>query len=285
MATWSYSKCYGQFILSIRLYHDIITNNGIYISEKIQEYLEKYSNTHDAFSWGEKTLRTPRFKGVRCIYIPNYCDRCDGIIGKASPGSLRQIARSRFSSSVLPFRRRVWSSRSGWRSHRFQSHGAIETVEWLMTAVLEGKSRDVPSSRSTRGERKEGERDESSFPVDPTIPRRLVPDFRTKRNERRTRGAAGTRGGCPRWKKKSRALLPAHERTKETIVEYEVEYKLSSGDRARNQSTSCPRVYPSTPLPFRSFPAYRLLYSKLYQTSRDVRMRSLCSGTKKLRRI
>jgi len=52
-----------------------------------------------------------------------------------------------------------------------------------------------------RGE-KEGERDEASLPVEPTIPRRLVPDFRTRRNERRTRGAAGTGGGCPRWKKK-----------------------------------------------------------------------------------
>lgn len=149
-----------------------------------------------------------------------------------------------------------------------------------MTAVSEGKSRDVPSPRSTgaRGKRERGVR--TSLPIDPTIPRRPVSDFRTRRNGPAARRGRG--GGCPRWKKKSRALLPAHERTKETIVEYEVEYKLSSGDRARNQSTSCPA---STPLPFRSFPAYRLLYSKLYQTSRDVRMRSLCSGTKKLRRI
>lgn len=75
-----------------------------------------------------------------------------------------------------------------------------------MTAVSEGKSRDVPSRRSPRGEKgergkkkEESERDETSLPVDPTIPRRPVPDFRTRRNERRTCGAVGTRDGCPRW--------------------------------------------------------------------------------------
>lgn len=44
--------------------------------------------------------------------------------------------------------------------------------------------------------------------------------------------------------KRSLALLPAHEWTEETIVEYEVEYKLSWGDRAGNQSTSCPSFLP-----------------------------------------
>jgi len=119
-----------------------------------------------------------------------------------------------------------------------------------------------------RRKREECERGETSLPVDPTIPRRPVPDFRTRRNERRTRSAAGTRDGCPRWKKKSRALLPAHERTKETIVEYEVEYKLSSGDRARNQSTSCPA---STPL---AFSLFSRLSSSLFQTLPDVTRRS-----------
>lgn len=130
-----------------------------------------------------------------------------------------------------------------------------------MTAVSEGKSRDVPSRRFTGEERG---RSKTSLPVDPAIPRRFVPDFRTRQSERRIRSAARTRATARSQmeKKKSRALLPAHERMKETIVEYEVEYKLSSGDRARNQSTSCP----ASTLPFRSFPAYRLLYSKLYQT-------------------
>lgn len=64
--------------------------------------------------------------------------------------------------------------------------------------------------------------------------------------------------------KKSRALLPAHERTKETTVEYEVEYKLSSGDRARNQSTSCPAS---------AFSLFSCLSSSLSQTSPDVTRR------------
>lgn len=148
-----------------------------------------------------------------------------------------------------------------------------------MTTVSEGKSRDVPSRRSTGG----GKRERRVKRLSPLIPRFHVAPYPTFIRDETSDGPAARRmrGGVPQ-KKKSRALLPAHERTKETIVEYEVEYKLSSGDRARNQSTSCPA---SAPLPFRSFPAYRLLYSKLYQTSRDVRMRSLCSGTKKLRRI
>lgn len=82
-----------------------------------------------------------------------------------------------------------------------------------MTAVSEGKSRDVPSPRSTEEGRKEGRREreregrgEMSLPVDPTIPRRLVPDFRTRRNERRTRGAAGTRDGMPQMEKKEPGL-------------------------------------------------------------------------------
>lgn len=86
--------------------------------------------------------------------------------------------------------------------------------------------------------------------------------YETERATDPQRGGDEGDGAAPDGKKKSRALLPAHERMKETIVEYEVEYKLSSGDRARNQSTSCP----ASALPFRSFPAYRLLYSKLYQT-------------------
>lgn len=111
----------------------------------------------------------------------------------------------------------------------------------------------------SRGGRGRGGENVSS-PVDPAIPRRFVPDFRTRRI--RSAGGNESDGAAPDGKKRARALLPAHERTKETIVEYEVEYKLSSGDRARNQSTSCPE----SALPFRSFPAYRLLYSKLYQT-------------------
>ncbi|KAG7191037.1 hypothetical protein KM043_007083 [Ampulex compressa] len=51
-----------------------------------------------------------------------------------------------------------------------------------------------------------------------------------------SRGEAGKNDGCgvsrerPRRggkKRRSDGLLPAHERTKETIVEFEVEYKLS----------------------------------------------------------
>lgn len=74
--------------------------------------------------------------------------------------------------------------------------------------------------------------------------------------------------GAPDGKKKSRALLPAHERTKETIVEYEVEYKLSSRDRARNQSTSCLASTPS------AFSLFSCLSSSLFQTLPDVTRRS-----------
>lgn len=129
-----------------------------------------------------------------------------------------------------------------------------------MTAVSEGKSRDVPSRRfagrregrrvKRGGERERGEKRLS--PLIPTIPRRPVPDFRARRNERRTRGEGGDGDGgwdAPDGKKRAGALLPAHERTKETIVEYEVEYKLSSGDRARNQSTSCPALLLPPPPP------------------------------------
>lgn len=147
-----------------------------------------------------------------------------------------------------------------------------------MTAVSEGKSRDVPSRRFTGEERG---RSKTSLPVDPAIPRRFVPDFRTRQSERRIRSAARTRAAAhsPRWKKKrARALLPPHERMKETTMEY----KLSSRDRARNQSTSCP----ASALPFRSFPAYRLLYSKLYQTRHATLGWGHCAVTwKKLGRI
>ena len=141
-----------------------------------------------------------------------------------------------------------------------------------MTAVSEGKSRDVPSRRFPRGRRgRRGKRVRGMKRLSPLILRflrRPVPDFRTRRNERRTCGTVGTRDGCPRWKKKSRALLPAHERTKETIVEYEVEYKLSSRDRARNQSTSCLASTPST------FSLFSRLSSSLFQTLPDVTRRS-----------
>lgn len=85
----------GQYILSKHLYRDIITNNGIYNSAKIQEYLGKHGNTRVTRSReaSATTFRAPRFQGgARCIYISNYRDRCDGVIGKAGPGSLRQIA-------------------------------------------------------------------------------------------------------------------------------------------------------------------------------------------------
>lgn len=163
-----------------------------------------------------------------------------------------------------------------------------------MTAVSEGKSRDVPSRRFAgrregRGEKGWRAREEKRLsPLIPTIPRRPVPDFRTRRNERRTRGAAGTGtgtgDGMPQMEKKEPGLY----------------FPLTSERKRRSwstrSSTNCLRgtglginlllaplyfYLPPPSLPFRSFPAYRLLYSKLYQTSRDARMRSLCSGTKK----
>lgn len=124
--------------------------------------------------------------------------------------------------------------------------------------------------------------------LSPLIPRFHVASYPTFVRDRASDGSAARRGrerrrAAPDEKKKrARALLPAHERMKETIVEYEVEYKLSSGDRARNQSTSCP----ASALPFRSFPAYRLLYSKLYQTRHATLGWGHCAVTwKKLGRI
>lgn len=124
----------------------------------------------------------------------------------------------------------------------------------------------------------ESERGEKRFsPLIPTIPRRPVPDFRARRNERRTRGEGGDGDGgwdAPDGKKRAGALLPAHERTKETIVEYEVEYKLSSGDRARNQSTSCPALLLPPPHPSSAFSLFSRLSSSLFQTLPDVTRRS-----------
>lgn len=86
------------------------------------------------------------------------------------------------------------------------------------------------------------------FYVDSMLP--LFPRVTFERDEKREKSNAGgsrncgtVRGGRRRKKKKgkkrSHALVPAHERTEETIVEYEVGYKLSWGDRVGNQSTSC----------------------------------------------
>lgn len=69
-----------------------------------------------------------------------------------------------------------------------------------MTAVSEGNSRDVPSRRFTGEERG---RSKTSLPVDPAIPRRFVPNFRTRQSERR-RGRERRRS--PRWKKKKPGL-------------------------------------------------------------------------------
>lgn len=79
------------------------------------------------------------------------------------------------------------------------------------------------------------------------LPRRLWLPNETERDERQPGGkdrSRGTARGRRGREKRSLALLPAHEWTEETIVEYEVEYKLSWGDRAGNQSTSCPSFLP-----------------------------------------
>lgn len=46
---------------------------------------------------------------------------------KSRPGD--HLGRLRARISLLLSRSRVWSSRSGWRSHRFQSHGDAATRE------------------------------------------------------------------------------------------------------------------------------------------------------------
>jgi hypothetical protein len=94
-------------------------------------------------------------------------------------------------------------------------------------------------------------------------------------------------GGREGGREEGRAGLyfPLTSERKETIAAHEVEYKLSSGDRARNQSTSCPVSALSLPPPRPS----SLPSSSLFRTSPDVtrrgRMRSLCNGAKKLGQI
>jgi len=58
-------------------------------------------------------------------------------------------------------------------------------------------------------------------------------------------------GGREGGREEGRAGLyfPLTSERKETIAAHEVEYKLSSGDRARNQSTSCPVSALSLPPP------------------------------------
>lgn len=53
----------GQYIPSKHLYRDIITNNGIYNSAKIQEYLGKHGNTRDAFPRGKRNILNATFQG------------------------------------------------------------------------------------------------------------------------------------------------------------------------------------------------------------------------------
>lgn len=91
--------------------------------------------------------------------------------------------------------------------------------------------------------------------------------------------SAVRRGGSSQMKKRAGLYFPLTSERKRRSWRARSSTNCLRGDRARNQSTSCPTS--ALPLP-RSFPAYRLLYSKLYQTSRDARMRSLCSGAKKL---
>lgn len=112
-------------------------------------------------------------------------------------------------------------------------------------------------------------------PLIPTIPPspRTRLSYETKRATDPRRGGDGD-GDAPDGKKRAGALLPAHERTKETIVEYEVEYKLSSGDRARNQSTSCPALLLPLPPPPSAFSLFSRLSSSLFQTLPDVTRRS-----------
>jgi len=153
-----------------------------------------------------------------------------------------------------------------------------------MTAVSEGKSRDVPSRRSTGGEGR-GKSVRGVKRLSPLIPRFHVAPYPTFVRDETSDGPAARRGrgmGAPDGKKRAGLYFPLTSERK----------RRSWSTRS---STNCLRgtglginllLAPRLPLsPFRSFPAYRLLYSKLYQTSRDVRMRSLCSGTKKLRRI
>lgn len=126
---------------------------------------------------------------------------------------------------------------------------------------------------SQSGEARGGERERDDV-SSPLISRFPVPDFRTRRNERWTRGGAAQRGrGRSQMEKKEPGFTSrsrANERSWST-----------------RSSTNCLRgtglginLLLALRLPFRSFPAYRLLYSKLYQTSRDVPMRSLCGGKK-----
>lgn len=78
-----------------------------------------------------------------------------------------------------------------------------------MTVVSEGKSRDVPSRRSTGEGWEEGERGETSLPVDPTIPRRPVPDFHAR--DETSDGPATRRGrgvDTPDGKKRAELYFP-----------------------------------------------------------------------------
>lgn len=141
-----------------------------------------------------------------------------------------------------------------------------------MTAVSEGKSHDAPSRKSTGGKgaerkRDEGERGEASLPlVDPTNTRRTVPDFRTRRNERRT---CGDEGRMPQMEKKRAGLY----------------FPLTSERKRRSwstrSSTNCLRgtglginllLAPRLPFSFSlsSFSLFSRLSSSLFQTLPDV---------------
>lgn len=70
----------------------------------------------------------------------------------------------------------------------------------------------VDSREKERG----GEGSKTSLPVDPAIPRRFVPDFRTRQSERRIRSAARTRATArPQMEKKKEPGFTSRSRANE----------------------------------------------------------------------
>lgn len=113
--------------------------------------------------------------------------------------------------------------------------------------------------------------------VSPVVDSMIPPsDFRRTGEGNGNEEKEGGEGEEEEEKKEATLYLPLTERTEEeTIVEYEVEYKLSWGDRVGNQSTSC--LSPSHPflsvfhLCPSPFPSPSLCHSfSLFQTLPDV---------------